>query len=324
MRARSRPSATTALLASLLAVACGAPADDAVTSGNAGGSYDDLVVLFEEFRVFHEPVVTDGVPDYTAAAMQRQYGELGEYQRRLAAFDIGEWPISQQVDYHLVRAEMNGLEFYHRVMKPWSTSPDFYWGSPSSKGSPFYGFSSSKVEPGFWFWLSARPDLPLRQDEIEAYRVRLRALPQILAQGKANIDLAEAKRDMALLGIRSMEREGMLLGELVPRLREHHPELVVHAEQALTAVQGLPRLDQRQPRPDDRTDRCGQGELQLVGQERLVDPLHVGRGLGPGAPRVGPQHGGAEAGGERQSRAAAAAARHRPGRVPAHLCRGGG
>ena len=126
MRARSRPSATTALLASLLAVACGAPADDAVTSGNAGGSYDDLVVLFEEFRVFHEPVVTDGVPDYTAAAMQRQYGELGEYQRRLAAFDIGEWPISQQVDYHLVRAEMNGLEFYHRVMKPWSTSPDFY------------------------------------------------------------------------------------------------------------------------------------------------------------------------------------------------------
>ncbi len=237
MRARSRPSATTALLASLLAVACGAPADDAVTSGNAGGSYDDLVVLFEEFRVFHEPVVTDGVPDYTAAAMQRQYGELGEYQRRLAAFDIGEWPISQQVDYHLVRAEMNGLEFYHRVMKPWSTSPDFYWGSPSSKGSPFYGFSSSKVEPGFWFWLSARPDLPLRQDEIEAYRVRLRALPQILAQGKANIDLAEAKRDMALLGIRSMEREGMLLGELVPRLREHHPELVVHAEQALTAVQ---------------------------------------------------------------------------------------
>ncbi len=91
-----------------------------------GGSFEDLVALFQRFRVFHEPVVTDGVPDYTPAAMARQYRELGEYQRRLAAFDISAWPIPQQVDYHLARAEMNGLEFYHRVMKPWSTSPDFY------------------------------------------------------------------------------------------------------------------------------------------------------------------------------------------------------
>ena len=195
------------------------------------------MALFEDFRVFHEPAVTEGVPDYSAAAMARQYEELGEYQRRLAAFDIGEWPIAQQVDYHLVRAEMNGLEFYHRVMKPWSTSPDFYWGSPSSKGSPFYGFSSSKVEPGYAHWLSARPDLPLTEEQLEAYRVRLRALPKILAQGKANIRLAEAKRDMALLGIRSMEREGMLLGELVPRLRAHHPELVAETEAAFAAVQ---------------------------------------------------------------------------------------
>lgn len=50
------------------------------------------------------------MPDYTAAAMDRQYRELGEYQRRLAAIDVSGWPVSQQVDYHLVRAEMNGLE----------------------------------------------------------------------------------------------------------------------------------------------------------------------------------------------------------------------
>ncbi len=74
-------------------------------------------------------------------------------------------------------------------------------------------------------------------EQIDAYRVRLRALPKILAQGKANIVLAEAKRDMALLGIRSMEREGMLVGELVPRFQEHHPELVADAEAAFAAVQ---------------------------------------------------------------------------------------
>jgi len=210
------------------------------------GSYRDLTALFEEFRAFHEPTLTDGVPDYSTEAMQRQYRELVDYQRRLAAFDITGWPVAQQVDYHLVRAEMNGLEFYHRVMKPWSTSPDFYWGSPTSTGMPFYGFSSrqpSGEEVGeeagsiARYGFSARPLMPLSEDELEAYQVRLRALPKILAQGKANIVLEEAKHDMGILGIRSMDEEGVLLQDLVELMKEHHPEAVADAEAAWVAVQ---------------------------------------------------------------------------------------
>ena len=196
----------------------------------AAGTYSDLVRLFEDFREFHEPVINDGVPDYTARAMARQFRELGQYQRRLAEFDVGEWPIPQQVDYHLARAEMNGLEFYHRVTKPWTTNPDFYWGSPTSTGSPFYGFSGSRY--GF----SAQPELPLSDEQVEAYRERLRALPKILAQGKANIVVDEAKRDLTLLGIRSMEQEGMLLGDLAEGMRQHHPELVADTENAFESV----------------------------------------------------------------------------------------
>ncbi len=33
--------------------------------------------------------------------------------------------IPQQVDYHLVRAEMNGLDFDHRVLEPWANNPAF-------------------------------------------------------------------------------------------------------------------------------------------------------------------------------------------------------
>lgn len=189
-----------------------------VAEGRAqASSYGDLTTLFAEFRDFQEPVLTDGVPDYSAAAMQRQYRELRDYQRRLAAFDINSWPVAQQIDYHLVRAEMNGLEFYHRVMEPWSTSPDFYWGSPTSTGMPFYGFSSrqpSGEEVGeeagsiARYGFSARPAMPLSKAELGAYRVRLRALPKILAQGKANIVLEEARHDMGVLGIRSMDEEG--------------------------------------------------------------------------------------------------------------------
>ena len=224
-------SVSAGFLLAMLCVSGAAPTEAAQlgaaateTGARGGGGYEDLVVLFEQFREFREPAVNDGVPDYTASAMERQYAELGEYQRRLAAFDISEWPISQQVDYHLVRAEMNGLEFYHRVMKPWSTSPDFYWGSPNSSSMPFYG-------------VAALPEVPLGEEEVEAYRLKLRALPRILAQAKDNIVVAEGKRDAALLGIRSMEKGSLLLRESVALVQEHHPEMVADVDAASAAVE---------------------------------------------------------------------------------------
>jgi len=84
-----------------------------VTSGaeQAGSSYDDLVALFTEWREFERPTFVDGVPDCTADAMAAQQRELATWQRRLETIDRSDWPVSQQVDYHLVRAEMNGLEY---------------------------------------------------------------------------------------------------------------------------------------------------------------------------------------------------------------------
>ncbi|MFO7891268.1 MAG: hypothetical protein R6V04_13130, partial [bacterium] len=78
------------------------------------GDYADLVSLFREFHEFVKPNIINGVPDYTAEAMQKQLQELKVYQKRLVAIDTSGWPISQQVDYHILRAEMNGLEFDHR------------------------------------------------------------------------------------------------------------------------------------------------------------------------------------------------------------------
>ena len=57
---------------------------------------------------------------------------LGEAARRaggkqqLAALDPTGWAVPQQVDYQLVRAEMNGVEFRHRVLRPWAIDPGFY------------------------------------------------------------------------------------------------------------------------------------------------------------------------------------------------------
>ena len=93
---------------------------------NRSGDYDDLVKLFNEFREFQEAEINNGVPDYTAVAVNKQYRGLKKFQKRLAEMDIEGWPVWQKVDYHLVRAEMNALEFHHRVFKPWAKDPGFY------------------------------------------------------------------------------------------------------------------------------------------------------------------------------------------------------
>src|SRR5262245_1118204 len=86
------------------------PGGDTVSASR----YEDLVALFKEWRQFQGPALRDGVPDYTPAAMAEQKRRLPELQRRLQALDRRGWPVAQQVDWHLVRAEMNGLDFEHR------------------------------------------------------------------------------------------------------------------------------------------------------------------------------------------------------------------
>ena len=87
--------------------------------------YEDLVKLFEDWRAFQKPELVEGVPDYTPGAMAAQQKELQEFKARLGAIDKRGWPVSQQVDWHLVRAEINGLDFDHRVLKPWANNPAF-------------------------------------------------------------------------------------------------------------------------------------------------------------------------------------------------------
>jgi len=185
-------------------------------------TYDDLVKLFREFREFQKPKIIDGVPDYTPEAMKKQAEDLKEYQRRLASLDPSGWPISQQVDYHLVRAEMNGLEFDHKVLRPRFRDTAFYVPITFQFGPKIYGS----------FPL---PRLPLPEGRVPWLRMKLKAIPGILDQAKGN--LSEGAADLAMLGIQSKEREISLMKEFIPRLREQHPDLMPDAEKALEALE---------------------------------------------------------------------------------------
>ena len=74
---------------------------------DAASNYDDLIRLFGEWREFERPPLRSGAPDYTAATLSKKQAALKDLQRRLESIDPSRWPVGQQIDYHLVRAEMN-------------------------------------------------------------------------------------------------------------------------------------------------------------------------------------------------------------------------
>jgi hypothetical protein len=192
--------------------------------------YGDLVSLFKEWREFQEPEVIDGVPIYTAEAMAAQFEELDRWQARLQAIDPSGWPVSEQVDYHLVRAEMNGLEFAHRALRPWARMPSFY-------KVILPGETDVPVREGQVMHRTLRLylyELPLSARRLEDLRDRLRAIPAILDQAREN--LTEDARDLWYLGIRVKEAESRALASYAEAAAEHHPDLVEDIVRARGAV----------------------------------------------------------------------------------------
>ena len=118
---QTTPFVALALLVALLGIGSCAGADEA-----AMNSHDGLVQLFEDWREFERPPLLDGAPDYTAERFATAYAELPSYVERLEAIDTSGWPVEHKVDWHIVRAEMNGFDFNHRVLKPWVRDPAFY------------------------------------------------------------------------------------------------------------------------------------------------------------------------------------------------------
>jgi hypothetical protein len=202
----------------------------APTSGAAGGTYSDLVALFHVWRELHEPRFREGVPDYTPSALAEQKTRLAELQGRLRAIDPGGWPVAQQVDWRLVQAEMNGLDFDHRVLRPWARDPGFYSvlvaeqsDTPTKEGTIFAGAIET--------WRHAYPLAPA---ERTAFRDGLRAIPSVLAQARAN--LVDDTRDLWRAGIRAQAEQSAALADLAKRVAPHHPELVSDVEKARAAV----------------------------------------------------------------------------------------
>ena len=215
----------------LTLLACGGPPS---SSGGSGGvrpkAHNELVTLFNEWRAFQRPALRDGVPDYSATAMTAQQEGLALWLRRLAAFDTTGWSVAQQVDYHIVRAEMNGLDFDHRVLRPWANNPAFYVtffpdesDQPAREGPFAYG----AVE----LWSYPKP---LSAPDAAKVDSGLKAIPRLLEQARTNLTGDEA--DLWVYGARSIKGQSADLAAFVAGLAEGPAELKASAQAAKDAT----------------------------------------------------------------------------------------
>ena len=196
-------------------------------------THGDLVTLFHEFRASLAPAAEAGVPNYTHGVMETKHAELLELRQRLATLDVSGWSIPEQVDYHVVRAEMNGVDFDHRVLRPWARDPGFY--NIIDGIYPRLLVHHSRMLSDWPLTLpSDWPRQPLSKDELATLRTKLRAIPAIFEQARSN--LTKASADLARVAIRLKEKERGFIEGIGEQLVPHHPETRIEIENALIAI----------------------------------------------------------------------------------------
>ena len=218
----------TAFIAVIVALSAGATGARPAPAS----TYETFVQLFEEWRAFQKPHVVDGVPDYSAPAMTAQRKALPSYQRRLNSIDPAGWPVTRQIDWHIVRAEMNGLDFDHRVLGPWANNPAFYVTVfPSRSDQPAREGHNAFGAVEIWSYT-----FPLSTADADRMASGLRAIPGLLEQAQKN--LVGNGRDLWEFGTRSLRRQSADLDALSARVGETPGSLradIARAEHATDA-----------------------------------------------------------------------------------------
>lgn len=192
-------------------------------------TYEQLTQFFFDWRKFQAPEIKDGVPDYSKVAMSKQHQDLSNWKEKLNAFDTVGWPIKHKIDWYLIWAEMNGLDFDHRVIRPWERDPAFYvWfyteqsDVPEREGPNAYGAIELHRYPN-----------PLTDSAAADLKQRLTKAKTIFEQAKVN--LTGKAKDLWVLGTRSIREQSGELASFAAKLGDNFPDLVNALNEAKSA-----------------------------------------------------------------------------------------
>ncbi len=215
--------------------------------------YEDLVHLFKAWRVFENPPKLDGVPDYTEATFKKRFPIFKTLQDRLLAMDTIGWSIAQQVDWHIVRAEMNGYDFNHRILQPWSRDPAYYkslWMAQSDV--PAHEGPTNHATIELWTY-----DFPLSNEAKEKLKKELSVIPILNQQAKQN--LSGNARDLWITGIRDIRTQSVNLKNIKTwEGIKDSPDLIDRIDQAIDATDDL--VDWLEEQGETKTGPSGIGK----------------------------------------------------------------
>jgi len=221
----------------IAALFLGAMSGGSVQAASEPDSYPALVKLFQQWREFEHPVMKNNVPDYSASAMAAKAAALPRWRKRLDAIDPKSWPIEQQNDYKLVKAEMNGLDFNLRVLRPWARDPAFYLNIfPSRSDIPWREGPVLYPEIELYNY-----HFPLDADAQKDLTTKLGMIPALLAEAKENL-MASNARDLWVYGEEELRNQSQTLASLeagtltVRTLAEHQQADLSGTSQELRAA----------------------------------------------------------------------------------------
>lgn len=178
-----------------------------ITDKNKDG-HDQLVALYKSWRVFEQPPLKNGAPDYTQATFTSRMPAFNKLKAQLLSIDTAAWPIEQQADWHILLAEMNGYDFNYRILKPWNRDPAFYksvWTErsdvPAHEGPTHHGITE------LWTY-----SFPLSTNE----RIRLINSLKVITplNEQAKINLTGNAKELWIAGIRDIKTQVSDLQEL--------------------------------------------------------------------------------------------------------------
>lgn len=171
-------------------------------------NHDDLLQLFADWRDFESPPLLNGAPDYTREQFAARQGDFQKLQMRLQSFSIDDWPVPHQVDWHIVRAEMNGYDFNVRVLQPWVRDPAFYnaiWLERSDV--PAHEGPTHHAVVELWSY-----HFPLSEQEAARLAAELGVIPPLMQQARRN--LTGNARDLWVTGIRDIRAQRAALDQI--------------------------------------------------------------------------------------------------------------
>ena len=180
--------------------------------------YQELVQLFSDWREFEDPPLLNGAPDYTPERFAKDHQIFQGLEKRLNKIKIGDWPTACQVDWHIVRAEMNGYDFNYRVLKPWVRDPAYYqtvWMDQSDV--PAHEGPTNHATLEFWTY-----QFPISSDEENRLSKDLKVIPPLLKQAREN--LTGNARDLWIAGIENIKGQTRDLDRIAENIMSSNPQ----------------------------------------------------------------------------------------------------